>query len=326
MRIPKKGNPLSTDILAGEVERGFDVLGKLPSRLDRYKSAHERTITNLSQVRDRVQNGNLDSPFIHHLVKVEGRMSNCGHYLGFRHYHTVDQLKLTAAQFCKAHLLCPLCAIRRGSKMVQTLVERHAIITAQNPGLKMSMITLTVQNGDDLTERHAHLKTAFQRLCKHRRKAKEGKSNTEFSKALGYVGTYEVTNKGNGWHPHIHLMVLHRTRINAAALKREWAAITRDSHVLRIDPARNPNDPGQDFLEVCKYALKFGDLTPEQNLDAYEALHGKRLIVTGGLFYGLVIPEKLTDDPLEGLPYFDLLYKFIAGSGYNLTTREALYD
>lgn len=322
----KRGNPESTIALAGEIETGFDELGKLPSRLERYATAHERALINLSQVSERVKNGSEIDPFINHLFKVKARLDTCGHYLGFRHYYTVNKVRLTAARFCMAHLLCPLCAIRRGSKMVDTLVTRYNVIKSQNEGLKMSMITFTVKNGPDLAERHQHLKKSIQRLQKHRRKAKEGKSNTEFAKVLGLVGTYEVTNKGNGWHPHVHMIVLHRDRINAAALKREWQDITGDSHVLRIDPCRHPDDPGQDFLEVCKYALKFGDLTPEQNLDAYEVLHGKRLVMSAGLFWGLEIPEDLTDEPLDELPYFEMLYKFVAGSGYNLTTKENLHD
>jgi hypothetical protein len=211
--------------------------------------------------------------------------------------------------------------------MVETLVERYNIIIAENPGLKMSMITLTVQNGDDLTERHEHLKKSYQRLLERRRDyLRKGTGFTEFAKIEGLFGSYEVTNKGNGWHPHIHLIVLHHDRINAAALKREWKAITGDSHVLRIDRCRHPEDPAQDFLEVCKYALKFGDLSPKLNLDAYEALRGKRLVVSAGLFWGLEIPEDLTDDPLEDLPYFDMLYKFVSGSGYNLTTKVHLHD
>ena len=47
---------------------------------------------------------------------VSQRVMACGDYLLFRHFFTVDKVKLHAAQFCKAHLLCPLCAIRRGAK------------------------------------------------------------------------------------------------------------------------------------------------------------------------------------------------------------------
>jgi hypothetical protein len=339
MRVPKKGNPESIVNLAEEIETGFDELGKLPDRLQRYGIAHERAVINLSQVNKRIKEfedhpdnqfegdgwGRSFNPFIRHLQNLRPRLDACGNYLGFRHYYTVGQVRLTVARFCKCPLLCPLCAIRRGSKMVSAYVEKHALILAENPGLKMSMITFTVKNGDDLQERQKHLSSSIQRLQKHRRQAKVGKSKTEFAKVLGLVGTYEVTNKGNGWHPHVHMIVLHRERINAAALKREWQVITGDSHVLRIDPCRHPNDPGQDFLEVCKYALKFSDLTPAQNLQAYEVLRGQRLLFSAGLFWGVVIPEELTDSPLEELPYFEMLYKFILGSGYNLTTKAKLY-
>src|SRR5437763_486520 len=103
MGSPKKGNPQSTDNLAAEVERGFDELGKLPSRLDRYATAHERTMVNLSHIRKRI-NGDTSplvtssstgfyssNPFISHLEKVSARISRCGHYFGFRHYYTVGK-------------------------------------------------------------------------------------------------------------------------------------------------------------------------------------------------------------------------------------------
>lgn len=326
MGTHKKGNPQSTVILAEEVERGFDELGKLPSRLERYAAAHGRALTNLSHVLQKSIERNSASLETKHLQNVAARMGACGHYLGFRHYYTVGVVRLYAAQFCKIPLLCPLCAIRRGSKLLENLLERYQIVMAENPGLSMYMLTLTVKNGEDLTERHEHLKKAFQTLLERRRDYfKRGTGWTEFAKIEGLVGSYEVTNKGNAWHPHLHLMIFTRERLNAAALKREWLAITGDSHVLRLDKAKHPNDPAQDFLEVCKYALKFSDLTPDQNIDAYMALRQKRLIVSAGLFWGVKLPEDLKDGQLDGLPFFELLYKFVAGSGYTLTTREELH-
>jgi hypothetical protein len=329
-------NPPKIEVLADEIEGGFDEIAKLPARLERYAKAHQRAVINLAHVNEKIMASinysmpNYDgayscNPFIFHLSKVSNRMKNCGNYLGFRHYYTVGKVRLTAACFCKAHLLCPLCAIRRGSKMVETLVERYNHIVKTNPpGLKMSMITLTVKNGEDLTERHEHLKKSFQRILTKRRSVlTRGKGKTEFSKIEGLFGSYEVT-KPSDWHPHMHLIVLHRERISAAALKREWLSITGDSHVLRIDSCRHPDDPAQDFLEVCKYALKFADLTPDDNLEAYEALHGKRLVVSSGLFFGLEIPEELIDVPLDELPYFELFYQYLSGSGYNLTDRKNL--
>jgi hypothetical protein len=340
MRNPEKGKPQSTEALAGEVERGFDESGKLPDRLIRYAAARQRALINLSQVDKKIKSWyeehsyedvststgwHSSDPFIRHLENLRPKLANCGNYLGFRHYYTVGKVRLTAATFCKAHLLCPLCAIRRGSKTLEAYTTRYNFIMAENQGLKLAMLTLTVKNGDDLAERFEHLRSSFQRLLERRRDyQKKGRGFTEFSKVLGLVGAYEVTNKGNGWHPHAHMMILYRQRINAAALKREWQAITGDSHVLRIDPARHPKDPAQDFLEVFKYALKFSDLTPEQNMEAYEIMRGKRLLFSAGLFWGVEVPESMLDEKLDDLPYIDLLYKYFVGSGYNLSeTRDS---
>jgi hypothetical protein len=326
MRNPEKGNPQTTINLAEEVERGFDESGKLPDRLIRYAAARQRALINLTEIDKKINDLSPESPFYLHLQSLRPKLANCGNYLGFRHYYTVGKVRLTAATFCKAHLLCPLCAIRRGSKTLEAYTTRYNVIMAENQGLKLAMLTLTVKNGDDLAERLEHLRSSFQRLLERRRDyQKKGRGFTEFSKVLGLVGAYEVTNKGNGWHPHAHMMILYRQRINAAALKREWQAITGDSHVLRIDPARHPKDPAQDFLEVFKYALKFSDLTPGQNMEAYEIMRGKRLLFSAGLFWGVQVPESMLDEKLDDLPYFDILYKYIAGSGYNITTREHLH-
>lgn len=319
MGTHQKGPPQTTINLAEEVEGGADALSRLPSRLKRYAAAHDRALVNLIQVRKRVNILKESDPLCYQrLVKVMVSMTDCGNFLLFRHYYTVDKVRLAAARFCKVHLLCPLCAIRRGSKMLVTLLQRYAVIIAENPGLKMSMLTLTVKNGEDLSERHDHLKKSYQRLLERRRDhLRRGTGFTEFVKCEGLVGSYEVTNRGHGWHPHLHLMVLHHYRIDAAALKVEWKSITGDSSVLRIDPARHPEDPVLDFLEICKYSLKFSDLTPAQNLEAYEILRGRRLVVSAGLFWGVDLPEDLTDEPLEDLPYFEMLYRYVVGSGYN---------
>nr|WJJ60823.1 replication initiation protein [SPHINX/BMMF group 2 DNA sequence] len=63
--------------------------------------------------------------------------------------------------------------------------------------------------------------------------------------------------------------------------------------------------------EVCKYALKFGDLSVEKTWEAFKVLKGKRLTGSFGLLWGVKIPDTMTDDmPLEDLPYLEMLYKF----------------
>lgn len=330
-----EGNPNELFNLAEEVQEGFDESGMLPDRLKRYALAHERTLVNLSHVNLKLKLLNDSDSFKHHLEKLRPRLVQCGHYLGFKHYYTIGKVRLTAADFCKTHLLCPLCAIRRGSKLLEAYIQRYEIIMQENKGLKMSMLTLTVKNGEDLAERFNHLKKAVETVLERRRKTLAGARgyDSEFAKIAGLVGSYEVTKDGGkgeiketGWHPHAHIMVLHSERFDYKALQAEWLKITGDSHVLNVTPAKNPKDPAKDFLEVFKYAVKFTSLTPEQNLDAYEVLRGRRLVFSAGLFWGVDVPESQYDEELAELPYFELLYKYIVGSGYNLTTREELYN
>ena len=79
----------------------------LPSRIARYSRAKERALA----MRDYLVTIGETKAF-----EAAGLLQACGNYLHFRHYYTVDQVRLHAAHFCKQHLICPLCAIRRGSK------------------------------------------------------------------------------------------------------------------------------------------------------------------------------------------------------------------
>ena len=77
--------------------------------------------------------------------------------------------------------------------------------------------------------------------------------------------------------------------------------------------------------EVCKYALKFGDLSVENTWEAFKVLKGKRLTGSFGLLWGVKIPDTMTDDmPDEDLPYLEMLYKFAFSkkSYYDLVTTR----
>lgn len=312
-------NPLEADNLAAEASRGFDNQDKLGARLDRYSTAKKRALVNLNTLRILQP---VDDLTQERYRVASAKLSGCGNYLEFRQYYTVGKTRLTKASFCKQHLICPLCAIRRGAKTLEAYLSRYQVIKAENPTWKLSMITLTVVNGEDLAERFQHLQKSVQRVFKHRRKAiNEGKSRTEWRKVHGYVGTFEVTNKGKGWHPHAHIMVLHTSSFDYKAMQAEWKEITGDSHVLNVTAAMHPEEPEWDFLEVFKYAVKFSDLAPEQNIEAWDILRTRRLLFSGGAFRGVEVPEALEDVPLDDLPYIQLLYQYTL-FGYSLRSTR----
>ena len=89
---------------------------------------------------------------------------------------------------------------------------------------------------------------------------------------------------------------------------------------------------GKAIAEVCKYALKFGDLSVEKTWEAYMVLKGDRKVglrLSGsfGLLRGVKMDDEATtdDDLQEDLPYLEMLYKFVFGkhSYYDLVmTRQ----
>lgn len=305
----EKENPPRVDCLAAETQRGADGAAGLPARLARYSQARLRAL----------QMQSFLSGAGH--VKESAKLANCGDYLLFRHYYTVDKVRLHGAQFCKKHLLCPLCAIRRGSRMLTAYLERYEVVRRERPHLVPYLVTLTVVNGPDLRERLRHLRNGLKRMTTARRSWLAGKGPAvEFGKSSAGFHSIEVTNRGKGWHPHAHMIWMCGSPPSASRLSAEWKQWTGDSFVVDVRPL---HDPVEGFLEVCKYAVKFSDLELADNWHAYEVMRGARLIDCHGEFRGVEIPESLTDEPLDGLPFFEYLYRYLAGAGYSLAPSYA---
>ena len=316
--MAKKQNPLETIDLAEEISRGSQSEAEtLPSKIERYSRARERAVTMIHHVDAEYQK--TQSPF---LMKARDGLIECGNYLHFRNYYTVEKVRLHQAFFCKKHLFCPLCAIRRASKQMTSYLSRYKAVIAQNPTLRPYMITMTVKNGTELLERYDHLVAGIRTLTRNRTRAltsKNDRRRTEFSKIVGAVGSYEFTNKGKGWHPHVHIIALCEVPPDSTLLALEWKKATKDSYIVDVRPVGNPEEPVKGFAEVFKYALKFSDLTPQQNIEAALLLNKRRLLFSFGVFRGVVVPESLLDEPLEDLPFIDLIYRYLDGVGYSLT-------
>jgi hypothetical protein len=302
--MAQKKTPVSVVSLAAGTLNGGDEAELLGERIARYGQAHARALLMLEHLRL-----DLTNP----AIKAASGLATCGNYLHFREYYTVGKVRLHMAQFCKQHLICPLCAIRRGAKALGVYLERWQVIREERPELRPYLITLTVKNGDDLEERQAHLTDSLRLLQQRRRYFNAGIRGapwTELCKVQGAVYTLELTNKGNGWHPHCHMIALSASEPSQEALSAEWKGITKDSFVVDVRPITG--DPAEGFMEVFKYAVKFSDLSLDDNWQAAQILKGKRLLNSFGLFRGVQIPESLLDEPLDDLPYWDRFYRYIS--------------
>ena len=239
----------------------------------------------------------------------------------------MGEIKLTKIQTCGQHLLCPFCAAIRASRAITRYVQRIDEVLSANRKLKPVLITLTVKNGTDLRERADHLLKSFRTLLERRRDyLKKGWGYNEFCKVQGAMYSYENTynEKTGEWHPHIHIFALVDSWIDQQEFAEYWHSITGDSYIVDVRRAKKEKGTGYAgaAAEVCKYALKFGDLSVEHTWEAFKILKGRRLTGSFGLLWGVKIPEKATDDlpDDQSLPYLEMLYKFNYGkhSHYDL--------
>lgn len=126
----------------------------------------------------------------------------------------------------------------------------------------------------------------------------------------------------------MHIFGVLEEWIDQESLSKTWHEITGDSMIVDIRRVRKHKELGygKAIAEVCKYALKFGDLSVEKTWEAYMVLKGDRKVglrLSGsfGLLRGVKMEDEATtdDDLQEDLPYLEMLYKFVFG-------KQSYYD
>lgn len=309
---PEKAKPLDPSQLGGTEEIGVSGLSDIGQRVKRYGTAKARN----RQMADHLVLASTQSLAAKaQYGRLAQSMYDCASWLALHHYPSTGKTLVGRVSTCKKHLLCPVCAILRGGKMLKRYAERAEHLADSHD---FELVTLTVKNGPDLWERYTHLKHSFKRL---RDRAKKGYG--PWVPVLGAVWSTEFTHSAEGWHPHLHILTAKAKGAppfrygQDSPLAREWHDLTGDSYIvhsapIQADPAALPGA----LCEVLKYALKFSDLTLEDNLHAYHTLKGKRLLQSSGCLYGMELPDDadLADDPLDAA-YVEFLFRYTS-AGY----------
>ena len=76
---------------------------------------------------------------------------------------------------------------------------------------------------------------------------------------------------------HIHMFALVDQWIDQQEFSEYWHSLTGDSMVVDVRRARKEKGHGYSkaAAEVCKYALKFGDLSVEKTWEAFKGTQGQ---------------------------------------------------
>jgi hypothetical protein len=251
-------------------------------------------------------------------LQLHDKLRWCGSWLLIREFIESGETRLRNANFCKRGTICPACAVRRGAKLTQAALPKIQSVISERPELKLIHVTLTVENNDSLVDGLAQIKEAWTRMVAHRRKALSGSqrhSSIEWNKVEGGVRSFEVTNKGKGWHPHIHVLAICSDWIDREKLSQEFERFGGGKIVWATKVGSEEQELIPALLEVLKYPTKFGDLTSEQRYHFYYASRSSRMTDTFGCLRGIKIGD-LDQDDMEGLDgeYVDWIAKWIYSS------------
>lgn len=308
-------NPLISESLATEEIRGSD----LKKRLERYSGAKARSLAMSEYIKSTKHS---------RYSKIAYRLNECGSFLWFKNYFEKGEIRLHSASFCEKSALCPFCAIRRAGKFIKAYMGKLESLRAIYPNLKPYMLTLTVKDGESLSERFLHLRFAIKAYMQKRRdylareSSNRNRPHVELVKALGGVYSIEIKRGKNSnlWHPHVHFVILcdYLNEIDSKKLSEEWHEITGDSFIVdcRSFYSTDPECVIDGFLEIFKYALKFSDMSLEDNFHAYEILNKQRLVGNFGILRGVDVEESLSDFCPEDEQYFDMFFRYYKNRGY----------
>ena len=228
----------------------------------------ENYLFTLAQFKDNYEKDVKNEESIKALKSAQ-KLNECGNYLLFKNFYTIGEVKLSKLRTCGQHLLCPFCAAIRASRAIQKYVERINQVLQENRKLKPVLITLTVKNGSDLAERSEHLMKSFRTLLERRRDyLKKGWGYSEFCKVQGAMYSYENTyneKQVNGIRIFICLLwlisgLISRNFQNIGIV----LLVTRWLSMFAGREKKKGHGYSKAAAEVCKYALKFGDLSVEK--------------------------------------------------------------
>lgn len=300
------------------------------ARLRRLGAHKERSLGMANWIRANQQLSPHDSVYN---LKKACQLAGCGSYLLFHYYHSLEPPRsiLVSGNTCDQHFFCPQCAIKRSLVKVREYYERYQTIYLTHSGLQLWYFVFTIKDTADLLEGFTQLEESIRFLLEKRRQALKAKSGKKYGKytrgnyALGSVfgdmlgGCYSIeVKRGSGsglWHPHINFMCLLDRPYSQADLHGrlvgEWQSVTGNSFIVHCEQ-KDHHDKGA-FIEVLKYALKFSDMSFEDNFEAGYKLYRRRLFGTFGNFYGqgdkkLSLLEDRID--LSDAPYIALFYQY----------------
>lgn len=214
-------------------------------------------------------------------AKCYDRVYHCSDIIGGQFCPECGRIHDFISYGCK-HMLCPICALKKARATASQAIRALDLI-ANKYKADFYLLTLTQRNipGNQLRDMISRMQDAWAILRGLRACRRD---------LIGWARTIEITSGDNGYHPHMHLIIIIAKNSD---LSREsfWRAQWRDALALEYTPICDirPLESIDACYEVSKYITKINKLFDQNNNNIFEdiryiceACYNRRLRSYGG--------------------------------------------
>ena len=237
-------------------------------------------------------------------VRVAHAMATCANVVVWRRCAAGHVGGVRKAYFCHRRF-CAICerrsAMQRAHKVYQVVAQLLGVDDGR-PAVGMAglyLVSLTLRNVWTAGGMFDSLWLPWRKMRKRR----------PWSDVLGGMWAFEVTEKGRGLHPHLHLLVMvdavpwspelagerDWVPVRLGALVREWLSVVGDKAEVYGQDIRPVLDMGG-VLEIAKYVAKSSDLSADRIREVEAVLRGRRVRGTFGVLRGVKLDDVADED------------------------------
>lgn len=210
-----------------------------------------------------------------------------------------DGLVNVESWYCNQHKLCAICSNRRAYKYKQNLSNKINYLNVES--LHQNHFVFKMKNTKQMESGFNKIASAKSKLLDMIRKTKK----SEVYKIVGFIGSIEITKNDLGeYHYHMHLLTFSHERLDNRRLLQDW----HDCGGSSIDyPIIDSNT---DHLKnLIGYIAKLPKLSPVDLVKYKSVTYRRPLLFTGGIFRGLKLPDKLSNE-LNGMDFVFHYYQW----------------
>lgn len=211
-------------------------------------------------------------------VFSENKKENCSEQT----YH------VSAANFCKQHAVCPICADRSQTKRrakFDNSIKYQAELVSEGSRFAY-IVTYTVLDGPSISDSLTRLQTAKKNFRKMGQKREAGSRSTgEYSKVRAGIGTIEIKRGENSklWHVHSHDLVFTDKPFDYS--------VYEGNQYSELKRKYKNNIPQVELSKIVKSTAEF-----QGKQVAISKMSGEWLIASGGESIGISV-EKINHVP-----------------------------